>query len=831
MNKLFQDVRYAFRQLRRSPGFTVTAVLTLALGLGATAAVYSVIRTVLLAPLPYADPDRLVGLALTFPHEKPNAEQTGASADFLRQNMQEFSSVAVMDDNGPAINLSLDGGHAVQINSLRVSEGYFRTLGAMPALGRTFTPEEDRPGGGRFAVLSHSLWSREFSSNPGIVGHAVRINQETFTVVGVMPSSIAATTETAAPGVFGSPDIWEPLQLGPKDPGYDGDNYEMIARLRSGVSLLQLQQHLTTLEPIFYRQFPDYIKWYDHGHSLHQFRTWKLQDVLAGHVRRSLLTMMGAVLAVLLVACLNLAGLMMARSMRRAREIAVRSALGATHAQLVRLLLSEGLLLALGGAAFGVVFARLSIDLLLHSAPLAVPELHIGTSPWFLVGVVVSTALVSACIFSLVPALVILRRAGRTNRLGSPSLGETVSHARISRALIVAQVGLSMVLLSTASLLLGTFLKLRSVPPGVEPRQLAVFQVALKGDTYAQTRRTTHFVSAVLDELRHQPGVDRVAAINGLPLDRGLNIGGQPTAHPEMHHVIEFRTVTPGYFSTMGIPLLAGRDIADSDHAGSDPVVVISATAAHKYWPDRSPIGESFRVGNETNWRIIGVAADTHTHSLVEAGSVVIYAPMAQLSDEFTGILNGWFPTTFAVRTAAHVDLGPAAQHAVEQADPQIPIARFTTMQAVIDATIKEPRFFSLLASGLSMFALVLTVIGLFGLLSYQVAQRTREIGIRMALGADRRKILRAFLARGLVVVSVGVVIGLAVSILVRPVLSHLLSDAGVDSAAAAQGLVMNGLSAVLLAASSIFLAALAASWLPANRAASVEPMLALRNE
>lgn len=830
MSKVLQDFRYALRQLRRAPGFTVTAVLTLALGLGATAAVFSVIQTVLLAPLPYAEPDRIVGLALTFPHEKPNAEQTGASADFLRQNMQEFSSVAVMDDNGPTINLSLDGGHAVQINSLRVSEGYFRTLGAAPALGRPFTPDEDRPGGGRSVVLSNGLWSRVFSSDPHIVGRAIRINQETFSVVGVMPASFRATTETA-PGVFGTPDIWEPLQLGPKDPGYDGDNYEMIARLNPGVSLDQVQQHLTALEQPFYRQFPDYTKWFDHGHALHQFRAWNLQDVLVGQVRRSLLTVMGAVLAVLLVACLNLAGLMMARSMRRSREIAVRSALGATHGQLVRLLLSEGLLLALGGGVFGILIARFATDLLLHSAPLALPSLRTGPNPLLITGAVFCAALVAACIFALFPALAILRRAGHETRLGGPSLGQNLSHARISRALIVAQVGLSMVLLSTASVLMGTFLKLRSVPSGMVPQQLSVFQVALKGDTYAKTQRTTQFVKTVLDQIRYQPGVDRVAAINGLPLDRGLNIGGQPAAHPEMHHIIEFRTVTPGYFSAMGIPLLAGRDIADSDHAGADRVVLVSATAAHKYWPDRSPIGESFRVGNETNWRIIGVVADTHTHSLIDNGNVVVYAPMAQLSDEFTGILNGWFPTTFAVRTAAHVDLAQAAQQAVERADPQIPIARFATMQSVIDSTMNEPRFFSFLAGGFSFFALLLTVVGLFGLLSFQVSQRTREIGVRMALGADRLNILRSFLVRGLSLVSVGIGLGLAAAALIRPMLGHLLSDSGIDAAAAPHGLVLNGMLAALLAASALLLAAFAASWLPAQRAASVEPMQALRTE
>ncbi len=830
MNELMMDLRFALRQLRRAPGFTLTAVITLGLGIGATAAVFSVIQTVLLAPLPYAEPELLVGLALTFPHDRPNAEQAGSSADFLRENMQEFSSTAIMDDGAVSANLSLDAGQALKVVSLRASEGYFRTLGVKPELGRTYTPDEDRAGGGRVAVLSHGLWVRQFGSDATIVGRAMRINEETYTVIGVMPASFATTAETTQ-GVFGSPDLWRPLQLDSKDPGYDGDNYQMIARLKPGVTMVQVQQRLQALVGPFYQKFPNYKTWFDKAHELHEFRAWSLQDVLVSQVRRSLLTVMGAVVAVLFVACLNLAGLMMARSMRRSREIAVRSALGATRGQLVRLLLAEGILLACGGGLGGVIVARIGSDLLLHASPLAVPALSSGPSLGLMGAAVMAIALLSCCLFAIAPAFFLLRRAGRETRLGGPSLGETISHARLSRSLIVAQVGLAMVLLSTASVLLGTFLRLRSVPSGVEPKQLSVFQVALQGGGYANTRRTTQFVSSILEALRRQPGVERVAAINGLPLDHGLNVGGYPVNDPDHHQVIEFRTVTPGYFQAMGIPLLAGRDISDDDRAGTDRVCLISAAAARKYWPGRSPIGDAFRVGSETNWRIIGVAADTHEHSLVSSGDVVLYAPMAQLSDEFTGIINGWFPTTFAIRTAAHVDLAAAAQQAVERADAQIPIARFTTMQAVIDSTIQEPRFFSFLAAGFSVFALALTVIGLFGLLSYQVTQRTREIGVRMAMGADRANILRTILRRGLVIVSLGIGVGLAGSWMVRPVLSRLLNDAGLDPGTEAQALVMNAPAAMLLAAVFIFAAALAASWLPARRAASVEPMQALRTE
>lgn len=830
MDTLLHDFRYALRQLRRAPGFALTAVVTLALGIGVTAAVYSVVHSVLLQPLPYPDSDRLVGLAFTYPNQKPNAEQTGGTAEFVRDHSQEFSSVAIMDDSGPAVNLSINGGHAVQVNALRVSEGYFRTLGIMPALGRGFSPDEDRPDGAHAAVLSDGLWTRVFGRDPSIVGRAIRVNQETFTVVGVMPASFAVTAETA-PGVLGTPDLWQPLQLSPKDPGYDGDNYEMIARLRPGVTISQTQQQLDTLQEPVYQHFPDYKKWFSRSGQLHGFRAWTLRDVMVSEVRRSLLTVMGAVVAVLLVACLNLAGLMMARAMRRSREIAMRSALGATRAQLVRLLACEGLLLAMGGGLLGILVARIGAGLLLHSAPLAIPNLHGEPGTWLLSSVVLVVALAATSVFSLLPAWVVLRKRGRELRLGGSSVGESVSHARLSRAMLVAQVALAMVLVSTASVLLGTFAHLRSLPSGVEPKQLTVFQVTLKGDRYANTRQTMQFVTTVMDRLRRTPGVDRVAAVNGLPLDRGLNMSANPTDRHELRQIVEFRAVTPGYFETMGMRLLAGRDIAESDRAGSEQVVLIGATAARKWWPGRSPIGETIRFGSEKPWRIVGVVSDAQMHSLVESDGIVVYGPLAQVFDDFMGVINGWFPTTFAVRASANVNLAAVAQQAVEGADPEIPIARLTTMQAVIDSTIEEPRFFSLLASGFSGFAIVLTIIGLFGLLSYQVTQRTREIGVRMALGADRINILRTFLGRGLAVASVGVALGLAATWLINPVINHLLADAGVDASSNNQSIVMSGIKAAVLAAIAMFTATLAASWLPARGAASIEPMQALRTE
>jgi predicted permease len=830
MTALLQDLRYAARQLRKSPAFTLTALLTLALGIGVTAAVYGVIQTVLLEPLPYPDADKLVGVAFTYPANRPNAEQAGPSYEMVRDNVHAFSSVAIMDDSSPAVNLSVNGGSAMQVTSLGVSEGYFRTLGVAPALGRPFLAEEDRPGGAQVVILSDGLWNRLFSRDPSIVGRIVRINQESFTVVGVMPATFAASAETA-PGVMGTPDLWKPLQLGPKDPGYDGDNYEMIARLRPGVSLAELQPQLRALEGPFYQRYPSYKQWTNRWKVLHQFRAWRLQDVIVSDVRRSLLAVMGGVVAVLLIACLNLAGLMTARTMRRLREIALRSALGATRTQLLRLVLCEGLLIALGGAILATFVAIAATGLLLRHAPLAIPVLRGAPSVSLLALVSMLVALASTAVFSILPALTVLRGGPGGLRLSGPSLGESASHARVSRNLMVMQVALAMVLLSTASVLLGTFLRLRSVPSGVEPKQLTVVQVVLKGDRYANTLRTSQFVNKVLGHMSHAPGVDRAAAINGLPLDRGLNDHGYPTGRPELERALEFRPVTAGYFAAMGIPILMGRDIAASDLADTEPVVVIGSTAAKKWWPDRSPIGESIHYGDKKDRRIVGVVADVHTNSLLESQGIVVYAPIAQLSDELTAALNGWFPTSFVVRTTGQIPLAEMARAAIAHADPDIPVAKLTTMQSVIDDTIQEPRFLSLLSVGLSAFALLLTVIGLFGLMSYQVTQRTREIGVRMALGADRFAILRVFLARGLIVTAAGVAIGCVASWWCRPILQHLLVDAGFDTLDSQASVHMAIHSAMMISIATIMAAALAASWLPARRAALVEPMQALRAE
>lgn len=826
---MLNDLRFAARQLRRAPTFALTAVLTLGLGIGAAAAVSSLVRDVLLAPLPYPHPQELVGVAFTFPHERPNAEQIGVAADFVRAHTNVFSSTAVMDDGTSAVNLSDGAGRAVQVNALRVSQGYFQTLEVMPELGRVFSGEEDRAHGARAVIVSDGLWQQLFQSAPNAIGRTIRVNEETFMVVGVMPADFRASADSA-PGVVSSPDVWMPLQLSPSDPGYDGDNYKMIARLRPGVSLGRAQQELTALDGRFYEAHPRYKEWYGAAHALHQFQIWPLQTVVASESRTGLLVLFGAVCAILLLAWLNIAGLMMVRWMARDRELAMRSALGASAWGLVRVIAAEGVLIAIAAGTLAIVIAHEGPLLLLRSTALSLADVHGRPSAATEVGLVLTLAFVSVTVFSGLTAWLLLRRVGKAPRLGSNAVGVSASQTLFSKALLVLQVALGLVLLSSACTLMGTFLRLRALPPGIEPKQLSVFQVTLKGDRYAATRPTMQFVGSVLEGLQRTPGVEDVAAINGLPLDRGLNMGANPSDRRNLNQIVEFRTITPGYFRTMGMRLLQGRTITDDDRAGADRVVVIGATAARRWWPGRSPIGESIVVGNEAHWRVVGVVADAPMHSLVEEQGIVIYAPMLQVSDAMMAIMNGWFPITFAVRTAAHMNLGRVPYELVASADPEIPVARFTTMQAVIDSTTEAPRLFSMLSAGFSGFGLALAAIGIFGLLSYQVTRRTREIGVRMALGADRGRILRTTVMGGLAIASVGVVIGSALAWLVQPVIAHLMAVAGIEGGDAAK-VAMSGVWATVLAMIAMLLAAAGASWIPARRAATIDPMQALRTE
>ena len=829
MTSLHHDLRFALRQLRRAPAFTVTAVLTLALSIGATTAVFSLVRAILLSPLPYPEASRLVGISFSTPAEPPGAEQVGITADFLLNHATSFASMGVADSGPRDANLSVpnDLGQPLSetVRALRVSSSYLPTLGVAPLLGRTFSAADDLPGAAPTAVLSHSLWRRAFHADPHVLGSLLHLNGDTYTVIGVMPASFATTD---------APELWQPLHLSSADPGYIGTNYQFIARLRPGVTPAQAAAELTTFNAAIYREFPAVRHWSRPGAPLMTERLFPLELVVASEARPSLLTLSAAVLAVLLLACLNLAGLSAVRGAARQTEITVRSALGAHRSDIVRTLLTESFLIALAGSLLGLGVARYLLAALLHNSPIDLPLLNTPSIDLRAVLFAVLAGAGTVLVVGLLPALDALRQGSTSPLTGARTVGATVSAGRTGRYFLVAQVCLATALLSAGALLLGTFLHLRATPSGIEPDHLFALQVNLKGTGYASASHTRQFIAAVEDRLRALPGVQLVGTVNGLPLDSGLNNSGGPALHPDQVALAQTRFITPGYLGTAQLPLLAGTDISAADTATSPPVALISQRAARMWFADRSPIGENILDGG-TTMRVIGIVADVRDGSLAEPAQPTVYLPYAQLADDTVGMINGWFPTTFLLRVAGPDTTGGALGHAVAltvaSVDPEVPVGKFVAVQTFVDRSVAAPRFFSWLSGAFALFALFLTTLGLFGLLSYQVTGRTREIGVRMALGSSRGGILGLVLSSGLRLTALGLVLGLALSAALRRPLTSLLADLTRTDAHDLAPLLLNHASSACLAAAAMLLASTLAALLPARRAASTDPNVALRAE
>lgn len=824
MSTFWIDLRYTLRQLRRSPGFAITAVLTLGLGIGAASTMYTVVRSTLLASLPYPRSGELVGVGFSQPGASANAEQTGESADFLQAHANSFAKIGIADDGPLGANFSVGDGRATTIRSLRVSSGYLPTLEQPVLLGRTFTGAEDTPGAAPTVVLSESLWRHALNADPAILGRPVHINGDPYTVIGVVPS-ISITPD--------APDLWQPLQLAPSDPGYYGTNYQLIARLKSGVSVAQASAELGPLTEALFRQFPRNAKMGPPGAPLYRESSWPLQRVVVSGAQSSLKALSGAVAAVLLMACFNLAGLVTARSAARRSEIALRAALGAPRSAVLRLLLSESFVLALAGSLLGLVLAALAVPVLVRLSPVVLPQLRASAISGPIVALAILTGMATTLFFGLLPALSVFRSAAGAHLGGMRTAGTGAPQQRLGRILAIFQVALATVLLSASTLLLGTFLHMRALPSGVRPQHLFALQVNLKGAAYASSEHSQQFVSTVEDRLRQIPGVEHVAAVNGLPLDRGLNNSGGPVGHPGF---CQSRFITPGYFRTVGTMLLTGSDISAGDNATAVPVALINERAANLWFPGRSPLGEYVVSGGGKPLRVIGMVTNGHASSLVEGTQPTIYLPYAQVSSRSMKMINGWFPTTFVLRThqrggSADPDLSAAAAAAVTAVDPEVPVSKFAPMQTFIDRTVAAPRFFSWLAGGFAAFALLLTIIGLFGLLSYQVIARTRELGVRLALGAPRPQILALVLGNGLRLTSIGLFLGIAVSLALERVLSALISDTAQVAISDLQSVLSSRAVSLSVAAIAMLSVATAASLIPAYRAATIEPTEALRSE
>jgi putative ABC transport system permease protein len=807
MRDLWNDLRYAARTLGRSPGFTAAAVLTLALGIGANAAVWSVVHAVLLRPLPYPHPERLAMLWETASQEP---RESFSGPDFLdyrerlagRDGRKPFAGLAAFIASG----VQLDGENGPErIRGCTATEGFFQLLGARPSLGRTFLAEDHRPGAAPVIVLTDGLWRRRFGADPRIVGKSLPVNGRSATVVGVLPAGF----RFSIPGFLRPVEVWTPLAL---SPGGDrgGHMLRVLGRLKPGVTKAALQSELTATAARLARQYPGT----NDGVGV---RLIPLHEQIAGSSRRALLVLLTAVGLVLLTACANVANLLLARAASRRREIAVRRALGAGRLRLVSQLLAESLLLAALGGGLGLLFAAWGLDLLVPLGGAQLPRADEigfdGATVAFTAGAVLLTAL----LFGLAPALSAARQApGEGLREGERG-GSGVGRRRARGALAVAEVALALVLSTGAGLLIRSFLGLLDTRPGFAPQGVLTATVVLPKWKYREGPAQAAALEQLVDRVAALPGVRAAGAIDDLPLDgdRDANtyvVPGMPADAKSLPDA-EIRSITPGYFATMGISLAAGRPFAAADSGKAPPVAIVNQALARSSFPGVDPVGKRLSLDGKEWLEIVGVAGDVRDLALDAPAEREIYRPAAQTPGiRMTLVLAGG--------NARISGLANAVRQAAQAVDREFVVTRVEPMTAVIGAGLAERRFHVLLLGLFAAAAFALAALGVYGVISSGVAERTREIGIRVALGAGRGAVLRMVLGQGAALAAAGVAIGTALALGLTQLLAGLLYGVG----AADPGTF--AAAALLLASVALF-----ASLLPAARAARLDPVVALKED
>lgn len=811
MEELKQDARFALRMLFKSPGFTIVVVLALGLGIGANSAIFSVIDAVLLRPLPYEEPDRLVKLWMHFAGIGVPKDQNWVSApEFvdLRDQNKSFSHIAATSSDD--YNLKI-GAMPETVEGAAVSASFFPLLGVQAQAGRVFLPGEDQPGRENVVVLSHGLWSRSFGADPGVLGKTVIINSRSYTVVGVTPAGFQFPTGA---------EMWTPLAFSKDDlsPNSRGDHgLQVIARIKSGISFEQARSDMQALSQRIIEQNPAY------PYERFQFRVIMnpLLDELVGDMRTALWILMGAVGFVLLIACANVANLLLARATSREREIAIRTALGAGRTRLIRQLLTESVILALMGSVVGILLARWGLGALIRIGSVSFPRIAGAHVDARVLAFTMLIALGTGILFGLMPALQAshvrpdaLKEGGRGATAGAGS-------RQLRRALVVAEIALSLILLVGAGLLMKSFFRLQEVDPGFRPEGVLTLSISLPENRYSQPAQIRSFVRELLDQTSTLPGVEAAGGVTALPLS-GSGPSGTTTVDsravpPEQSTPeADWRVVTPGYFSALGIRLIRGRFFDDRDTDTSAPVAIIDETMAKTYWPGEDPIGKRIHRGASKSTRpwstIVGVVGHVRYRTLEAQSRVQLYWPYAQ---------DPWHHVSLAVRTSLEPrSLAATIQREVLAIDPDQPVSTVRTMQEFLFDSIARRRFSMLLLAVFAGVALALAAVGIYGVISYMVTQRAHEMGIRMALGASRASVLRLVLGQSLSLTFAGVALGLSGSLLLTRLISSLLFN--VKPTDPATFAVVGGfLTAV----------AMLASLLPASKATKVDPMVVLRYE
>jgi putative ABC transport system permease protein len=809
---LLQDVRYSLRSLRKTRGFFFIAIAILALGIAANTVIFSLLDATLLRYLPYPDAARLMVLHWH--------NLRGSSGDISWQafrllrdrarSLQDVSAIYPLD-----IGVNLAGvGSPHYAPALRVSAGFFNVLGTLPLAGRSFRPEEEMANGPRAAVLSYGFWYQNFNADLSAIGGTLKINGEDYTIVGIMPRGFRSYPQA---------EVWLPIQV--REFSTDlGNDYRVIARLREDVNEQRAQEELRALSEEYRLQYqPDTSA----GANVLVLRPF--QDFLVRNVRQNMMILFAAVSFLLLIACTNLALLILVRASARSQEMAIRAALGASRIRLMQTIFSESLVLALCGGIAGIIAAKEFLPFIPRLLPLELPlTTTIGLNKHVLL-FAVATSLATCLLVGFAPALRI-SRVDLNEILKQAPRGSSPSkqHTRMEHIFIGAQAALTLVLVAGAAFFFRSFVALRSIPAGFDVQGVLVAQVSLADQRYATTSQTAQFLERVSEQLKKSSQVDAMAAVNGLPLERGFNLPLFPSDSPQkIEHACEYRPITPAYFQVLRIPVLAGRSFSDGDRSRAVPVAIVNETLARQWWPQGAATGHFVAVAPEYGnpftdvpRLVVGVTADVHEAGLARPAPPTIFIPIQQTPDKTIAFANKLFLTSILIRGNSPSVTSEQLRAALQSADPNLALAALHPLSEVVTESIAWSRFNAALTTSFGLVALLLATIGFYGLFRYRVVRRTREIGVRMALGASRSGVVTLVIKEGVILVLVGLFVGALSAFLLTRLLATLLYD-----------LKASTTSSVLTAAILLLAVAALTSLSNAIKAASIEPIVVLRSE
>ena len=825
MESLIQDIRYTLRWLIKKPVFTIVALLTVAIGIGTNSAIFNVLNAVLLRPLPYKDSTNLVMIWDNF--KALELLKIGAKSaeliDYQKEN-QVFENVAGFRN----LQYSLTGSDtAEQVIGSRVSPNLLSMLGATPSIGRDFVAEDAQPGREKLAILSHELWQRRFNSDSGIAGKSLLLNGNVFTIIGVMPEGFQFPHESFP--FAERAEIWTPLALDPQEVTTRGGDHNImvLAKLKPGVSIEQAQRHMDRVTQQFQEQYPNVYLGPGGADGGWQITVSALHEEIVGKIRKSLLILLAAVGFVLLIVCANIANLLLGRLSSRQKEIAIRQAVGAGRSRLVKQMIVESLVLAILGGVLGLFLAYCGVSILLAIKPANVPRITEIGLDGRLILFSFGISLLTGLIFGLAPAL----QASKLHLTESLREGGWNSHAglghhRLRKVFVVAQIAIALVLLVGAGLMIKAFNHLRSIDPGYKPDRVLIADVSLRGPNYSDGTKRSAFYQKLLRLMPGIPDVQSAAVVSIPPLSKDsfeapFSVEGRPFDPTGAPPLADFRVVSPGYFSTMSIPIIKGRDISEQDKEDTFGVAIISQRNAQLFFPNEDPIGKRIKMGAPMSPRpwltIVGIVGSVKQESLNVEPKSEIY--MSYLQDPGRDLFN---VMTLAVRSksTAPTVLVPALRNAVASVDKDTPLFNISTMEEVIANSISREKFSAFLMTIFAISALILASVGIYGVMSYLVTQRTHEIGVRMALGAHRVHILKLIVGRGMLLVLLGLVIGVVAALALTRVMVSLLY--GVT---ASDPVTIAGAAALLGAVAFV------ANLIPALRATKVDPLVALRQE